>query len=215
MNLAAKEAGLLKPVSVDRIKREEKQAFYSFLHKLSDKDIATLTKPIEPVLRTADREALVYSYKNYYGMTEENAQKRADEYIATQNKANEEKMLKYQKDLAFYEQNKDKIPRAKAVFQRYGVLSDFIAGATKGNISPYESGYWGHPASYWKSKSAGFGVRIPGKRNGVEPWAEYVACKMTKDEEGISIFREYLPKTFAKYEEVYAKMGGLLNERRP
>lgn len=35
---------------------------------------------------------------------------------------------------------------------------------------------------------------------------------MTKDRKGLDMFKEYLPKTFAKYEEVYVKMGGLLNE---
>ena len=52
---------------------------------------------------------------------------------------------------------------------------------------------------------------MPGQKNGVETWAEYVSFKMTKDKRRLAMFKEYLPKTFSKYEEIYAKMGGLLN----
>lgn len=42
---------------------------------------------------------------------------------------------------------------------------------------------------------------------------EVTVCPVSKvEKQGLDMFKEYLPKTFAKYEEVYAKMGGLLNE---
>lgn len=42
--------------------------------------------------------------------------------------------------------------------------------------------------------------------NGVETWAEYVSYKMTKDNKGLSMIKEYLPKTYKKYEEIYSTL---------
>ena len=71
----------------------------------------------------------------------------------------------------------------------------------------------GHSKSYWQGRRT-HRVKLRGQRNGVETWAEYVSFKMTKDKKGLDMFKEFLPKTFAKYEDVYAKMGGMLNEEK-
>lgn len=209
---AAKEAGLSGGVSVSRISGKVKGALYSMLQKASDKDIANLRKPIKPLLNESDRENLIYIYKTTYGFSDQVAQDRADQFLARESEDNERRMQKYRQQLAVWEENKDKVPKAKATFQRFGVISDFIAGATAGRVNPYKDGYWGHNDSYWKSQTV-HGYKIPGKKNGVETWAEYVSAKMTKDEAGLQVFREYLPRTFAKYEELYSKMGGILSER--
>ena len=212
MELAASEAGLTKPISMDRISREQAQAFYSMLHKVSEKDLAKMKEPKRPRESdyTYDRRERINFYTRW-GYSPAEAEQKADNFIASQKEAYQRALKEYNEALVKWETYADKVPAAQAMNERAGLLSDFIAGATGGRINPYESGYWGHQKSYWQGKRV-YGTKMPGTRNGVETWAEYVSFKMTKDKKGLAMFKEYLPKTFAKYEEIYPKMGGLLNE---
>lgn len=209
MERAAQEAGLTKPISMDKISREQGQAFFAMLHKVSEKDLAKMKEPKKPKEYVYDRREQINRYIKM-GYSPAEAAQKADDFIASQKEAYQKALKEYNEALVRWETYADKVSAAQATFERAGLLSDFIAGATGGRVSPYESGYWGHSRSYWQGKRT-YGVKMPGQKNGVETWAEYVSFKMTKDKRGLAMFKEYLPKTFSKYEEVYAKMGGLLN----
>ncbi len=199
MNKCGKKAGLTKPFNPDRISREYTQAFYSMLREESQKEISEITKPSEIPERYATFEA----YDNWvskwaYSYSSKTEQQRREEW----QKEYDQKKQEYDSKLAKYEKYKDQIENAKVKNEQAGILSDFIGGATNGRIAPYKNGYWGHKQSYFKG-STSYGVSIGGMDNGVEPWAEYFSAKMTRDTGTIELMKKWLPKTYAKYEEIY------------
>lgn len=105
-----------------------------------------------------------------------------------------EKLKQYQENLDFYNKNKKRIEQAKVKVESLAVLSDFIGCSTNGRINPYTqgSGYWGHKASY-----------VEDTQPGIETWAQYFSAKMTRDNTTLGFMKEFMPKTLAKYEEIY------------
>lgn len=181
-NRALKEEGSRKTANLARIDREQRNAVYKLLAKVSDKEGA---RAYEPTLYQTDLSEKEIRERMDWGYSREQA-------IDSINRENERNKEFYAKHLAEWERVKDNIGEIRATHQRAGFLSDFIGGATGGKINPKDDGYWGHSASYFKRQ-----------KNGVETWAEYFSFKMTKDKKGLEMFKEYLPRTFAKYEEVY------------
>lgn len=206
MQRAMDEDNNVTRLNVNRLSREQKESFYKLLHKLSDKDIARTYKPVEPEFNEDyyNLGKLTRMYESWgYGKTD--AYNRAVAYIEEGKEQYRQKLEQYKKDIVKYNEVKDKIPAAQANYKRAGFLSDFIAGATGGRINPYNASYWGHTDSYWKGSNSGY-IRRDGMGNGVETWAEYVSYKMTKDNKGLSMIKEYLPKTYKKYEEIYSTL---------
>ena len=85
----------------------------------------------------------------------------------------------------------------KANRERIAVVIDFMGASTKARLfNPDDSFYYGHIQEYYKQQPAG-----------IELWAEYFSGKMTRDTKTLDIIKELMPKTFAKFEEVYSTMG--------
>ena len=91
-----------------------------------------------------------------------------------------------------------KIETAPAI-QAYSFIADFFGTMTQGKICLYDNGISGHQKSYYK-KSLSVGCEI---------WAEYCSFKLTQNDDGLQLFKKYLPKTFNTFEQQYGKTEGL------
>lgn len=202
-----KEMGLAGTPALSRIKQEYKYAFRDYLNKLTDKDIAHAYEPSQPQKRDIERERpqLVENQMRWWGKTREQAEAYVDDLAQRTEASHQEALKDYQKRMEWWNSVKDRQKEAKAKHERYGFVSDFIAGATGGRINPQNYGHWGHSDSYWKGTRGGY-VSMPGHKDGIETWAEYVSLKMSKDQKGLQAFQELLPQTHAKYEQMYSKL---------
>lgn len=210
---ACKRAGLQGKFNINRISYDQRNAIWKYIAELTErKDYDTATnKPLEPIreLYVSHRDIIVEQRMRLWGDTREQANAYADEEIRKGEEKYKEAYEKYKASLDRYNAVKDRAKELSANMQRWGFLTDFVGGATHGRFDVVNAGYWGHDTSYWTGKSY-YGVKMPGQKNGVETWAEYVSFKMTKDTKGLEMFKRTLPRTFAKYEEVYSQMGGVL-----
>lgn len=204
-NELMKEGGLNKPLSsIARITREQKQAIWAGLKKVTGKgtekqykypeDFGKVRKPSEPW-------ATPEKYREWYGEAGYNTMKaRWDEYKVELEKYNQaeqdgtnarakQKAQEWNATLA--EDNAE----YNANLKRYGIVTDFIAMVTNDRFNTYKSGYYGHGGTYNKQHSAQS-----------EAWAEYVAFKMTNDSKGIDIMKKFLPKTYNAFESKYKEV---------
>lgn len=83
-----------------------------------------------------------------------------------------------------------------------GILTDAIGCYTKGNLHPYNYGYWGHRASYCKAV---------GKNGAIsETWATFCALRVCGSKEEINEVKKIMPETWKKMSEVYSKIAKYL-----
>lgn len=206
-------------INLSRITREAYQDVYRFMREVTEKEKTVDRRIPKPNPPDSDFERMFLEKTKMYvqwGYSLNDAKARANEYVNQKKREYGEDLEKYKKALDLYNQREKEYnesaqerEQAKIKMQRMGFLSDFLDGATKGKFEFFKNGYWGHEKSYWTGKNSGI-IRLPGKKNGVETWAEYFSFKMTKDTEGLSFMEKYIPKTFKKYEEIYSKMKYLL-----
>lgn len=195
-DMASKDGAIKGTVNLDRIESKRKQDVFAFMRKVTNK--TALDNGIyEPKWKGYDEyyQSALSQRLNWGLYTREQAEQRAKE-------ATDAAYQRYLTEKAKFDDAKKQLDalggkeKVKSDFERYGILSDFISIGTNNKINMYGSGYWGHSGTYNKEKA-----------NGVETWAEYVAFKMTKDTKGLQIMQQYLPKTYAKYEEIYKTLG--------
>lgn len=187
INKLAKEGGALSPYKSFWITKDVADAVKNIITQKSMAEISLLQKPSthrpEP-----DIKRIANYYITAYGYSPEKA-------TITAQKIAEQTVKEYDENKEKYEKNKFQIEKAMAENRRMSVLTDFVAGATRGKINGRDNGCCAHTTAYFKEH-----------KNGVEPWAEYFRIKMTKDEKGLAIFKEYMPKTFNEYEKIYERL---------
>ena len=191
--------------NLNRIKSEQKSAFYRGLAKLTGKDqlmpekkltdFGYIREPIKPTY--TPEQAKAWFGEQSYNMTLNRWANYKQEY-AEWEEANAPGGIndKARKELEAYDKKKDEHDKPfKVKMQRYGFISDFFGIYTKGRFSPHSAGYWGHSDSYGKSTLVQ-----------VETWAEYFSFKMTNDDIGLGMMKKYLPNTYKAFEEKYNKL---------
>jgi hypothetical protein len=204
-NELIKEGGLNIPMSsIARITREQKQAVWAGLRKVTGKGT-------EKQYKTASDFGYVKPpYKPTYTV------EQAVGYFGEQARANAERLWKaYEEGQKAYEQAERDGTNAKAKQQadewnstlaednaaynanlkRYGIVTDFMSIVTNDRFNAYKAGYYGHGGTYNKQHSAQS-----------ETWAEYFAFKMTNDSKGLDIMKRFLPKTYDAYEAKYKEI---------
>ena len=189
---------------LSRIKREQYQAFYKGMAKVTGKDQLWLHKnktdfgyirePYKPTYTPERAKELFgdYAYDNAVKLWE----KYNQDYGAWQkaeadgtNLRAEEKQKQYLKEM---EEHNAPIHNN---LERCSILSDFFGLYTNNKINLHKDGYWGHGGSYNKFHAVQ-----------TETWAEYFSFKMTNDTKGLDIMKKYLPKTYQAFEDKYNKL---------
>lgn len=202
-NELMKESGAkVKPLtSFDRISRDQKQAFYAGLSKVTGKGEQLKWKAATEFGYVKPPYKPMYSVEQAVGLSGESARANSERLWKQYN----EGMKAYQLAETDGTNKKAKVAQAeyekkmsehnkpiRANLERYGILSDFFGMYTNDRISPMKNGYWGHKSSYNKER----------KPQG-ETFAEYFSFKMTNDTQGLEVMKKYLPKTYEAFEKKF------------
>lgn len=229
--LIFKEQGIQGELNLARITLSQKDAIIKWaqdksgvsktLNPKTEKDFVRLEprKPFQyPIYTGVEFEKEVRT-DMWYGYDRSTAEKRVNETNLRHKQYNDAVMQKYNAEMKQWSQYtqtpeyknglkawqkyqaemktiKDNVAVSS---QRFGFMSDFIGSMTAGRIDCYRNGMWGHSAEYHRNSS-----------RGSEIWAEYCSFKLTKDNKGLDLFKQYLPRTFGKFEQQYKKMEGIL-----
>lgn len=204
-NSIMKEGGYTQEVtSLNRIKREQYNAFYKGLSKITGKeqemkyknarDFGYIPEPNKPFY-SPEEARLKFGDSSYDRVAKQWAEynEKYQKYIIAENDGTNKNALKKSE-----EYNKQRIEHNAKInieLQRFGFLTDFFGLYTNNRINPQREGYWGHSGSYNKTA-----------KTTTESWAEYFSFKMTNDKKGLDLFKKYLPKTFEAFENKYKNL---------